>query len=120
LRAVFPKARFVMTHRHPRQVIPSTASLHFTGFCRLIDAAHLDKHEIGRHGLEHWRVAMQRALDYRRRNPEEDIFDLFHGSFNEDPMGNFSAPTTGWGSSWCPDPPQRAADRVARAAYLRQ
>jgi hypothetical protein len=88
LRKAFPNAKFVMTHRNPREIIPSTCSLHYTRYATFLADEHIDKHEIGAQAIEHWSIGMRRALDYRRRNYSDDIFDIYHGPFNEDPMGN--------------------------------
>lgn len=68
LRAVFPDACIVHTHRDPRQVSGSLCSL--TGVLRTLTLAEVDSHAIGQGCLDTWGTAVDRALAVRRRADE--------------------------------------------------
>ena len=70
LRVQYPDAKFIQLHRHPREVIPSMASLYAS--LRSGSSNQLDFHQLGASLLEEWRVGLNRVLNMRRA---ESIFD---------------------------------------------
>lgn len=61
--AVYPDARFIHTHRDPRTVIGSTASLDTV--LRYAFSNTVDPHRIGREALDQWGVIIDRVLALR-------------------------------------------------------
>src|SRR6202043_3994618 len=83
-RAVFPRTRFVMTHRDVGKVLPSVTDL----YCTLMQlgSSVVDKHEVGRLNVEHWGIALDRVLAFRAAGHEDDFFDIGFGAFQVDPV----------------------------------
>jgi hypothetical protein len=81
LNRVYPDARFVMTHRDPVRVLPSTAHLMAT-----VRADFLKdplKEFMGPELTREWDLALRRVLDFRRRH-ETRFFDIHHADEIED------------------------------------
>ena len=70
LRRQYPDAKFVQLHRHPREVIPSMASLYAS--LRSGSSDEVDFHQLGESLLEEWRVGINRVLNLRRAEPDLD------------------------------------------------
>ena len=70
LRAQYPDAKFIQLHRHPREVIPSMASLYAS--LRSGSSNQVDFLQLGESLLEEWRVGLNRVLSLRR---SEQTFD---------------------------------------------
>ncbi len=85
LDAVFPDARFVMTHRDPTDVILSVADL----YADIIGSfsAEIDRPYIGRLNVEHWSAGMERALQFRADGAEDRFYDIDFRAMQEDPIG---------------------------------
>ena len=85
LDAVFPDARFVMTHRDPTDVILSVADL----YADIIGSfsAEIDRPYIGRLNVEHWSVGMERALRFRAQGAEDRFYDIDFRAMQADPIG---------------------------------
>jgi Sulfotransferase family len=83
--AVFPDARFVMTHRDPTDVILSVADL----YADIIGSfnTEIDRHYIGRLNVEHWSLGMQRALQFRSDGAEDRFYDIDFRAMQSDPIG---------------------------------
>ena len=83
---VFPEARFVQTHRDVSKVLPSVCDLYFT----LLEGATpgVDPLYVGELNMEHWSIAMDRMLAFRR-DPADDarFFDIGFRDFQADPLG---------------------------------
>jgi hypothetical protein len=82
---VFPRTRFVMTHRDVARVLPSVADL----YCTLLDVAStdVDPHEVGALNLEQWGTALDRVLEFRTGADDAQFFDLGFTRFQSDPIG---------------------------------
>ena len=82
---VFPSARFVQTHRDVSKVLPSVCDLYYT----LLEGANpgIDPLYIGDLNMDHWSLAMDRMLAFRR-DPANDarFFDIGFTEFQADPI----------------------------------
>ncbi|OBJ02193.1 sulfotransferase [Mycobacterium sp. 1465703.0] len=85
LNAVFPDARFVMTHRDPTDVLLSVADL----YADIIGSfnSEIDRRYIGRLNVEHWSLGMQRALRFRADGAEDRFYDIDFRAMQADPIG---------------------------------
>jgi hypothetical protein len=84
LDAVFPDARFVMTHRDPTDVILSVADL----YADIIGSfsTEIDRPYIGRLNVEHWSLGMERALRFREDGAEDRFYDIDFRVMQADPI----------------------------------
>ena len=85
LDAVFPDARFVMTHRDPTDVILSVADLYadiIGSFSTEIDRAY-----IGQLNIEHWSLGMERTMQFRASGAEDRFYDIDFRAMQADPIG---------------------------------
>ena len=85
LDAVYPDARFVMTHRDVGKVLPSVCALYSTFIGVLTDR--LDPVAIGAHNREVWRTALERLIAFRDRGNEDRFVDLSFEAVQRDPIG---------------------------------
>ena len=85
LNAVYPDARFVMTHRDVGKVLPSVCALYSTLTTVLTERP--DPVAIGTHSCELWRIALERLIDFRDRGNDERFHDLFFEAVQHDPIG---------------------------------
>jgi hypothetical protein len=85
LDAVYPDARFVMTHRDVAQVLPSVCALYAT--LAGVLAEKLDPLAIGAHNTSVWRTGLERLLAFRDAGNEARFFDLRFEAVQQDPIG---------------------------------
>ncbi|SON62182.1 hypothetical protein MSIMFI_03703 [Mycobacterium simulans] len=88
LDAVFPDARFVMTHRDPTEVILSVADLYADIIGSFTDD--MDRAYIGRLNVEHWSQGMRRTVRFRgdgARNVNARFYDIDFLAMQDDPIG---------------------------------
>jgi len=85
LDAVYPDARFVMTHRDVGKVLPSVCALYSTLAGVLTDR--LDRAAIGAHSNHVWRAALERLIAFRDCGNENRFFDLAFDDVQRDPIG---------------------------------
>ena len=85
LDAVYPDARFVMTHRDVGKVLPSVCALYSTLSTILTERP--DPAAIGAHSSEVWRTALERLIDFRDRGNEHRFFDLSFDAVQAEPIG---------------------------------
>lgn len=85
LSAVYPDARFVMTHRDVGRVLPSVCALYSS--LTTILTKRPDPVAIGTHNLELWRTALQRLIEFRDRGNDARFYDLSFESVQSDPIG---------------------------------
>jgi hypothetical protein len=85
LNAVYPDARFVMTHRDVASVLPSVCALYNTLAKVLADG--LDAHAIGAHNLNTWRTGLERLMAFRDAGNDDRFFDLHFDAVQRDPIG---------------------------------
>jgi hypothetical protein len=85
LDAVYPDARFVITHRDPARVMASLASVE-TAVVRMYTGK-ADPLYFGRHCVDDWDLALRRFLAFRDRVGEERFFDIAFDDLQGDPIG---------------------------------
>ncbi len=88
LDAVYPDARFVMTHRDVGKVLPSVCAL-YDSLSRVL-SQHPDPVAIGTHNVEVWRCALERLIAFRDRGNEDRFHDLSFAAVQRDPMAEVS------------------------------
>ncbi|HEV7759646.1 MAG TPA: sulfotransferase [Acidimicrobiales bacterium] len=109
LDAVYPDARFVMTHRDVGKVLPSVCALYDSFSSVLSDRR--DPLAIGTAGVELWRCALERLLDFRDRGGNEDRFhDLSFASVQRDPLAEVARLYAELGDDLTPDARRRMQD----------
>lgn len=80
----YPNARFLWSHRDPTQVLGSVCSLiHYT---RSWSSDRNDSIELGAEQLEHWWVAMERAMEFRARIGDDRFADVSFTDLQSDPL----------------------------------
>ena len=84
LDAVYPDARFVMTHRDVASVIPSVASLMTTLSSLVTDTP--DRVYFGTHCADRWDTALRRAMAFRDAGREERFIDFGFRELQDDPI----------------------------------
>jgi len=89
LRAVYPGAKFVWTHRDPAAVLGSVCSL--IAYTRSWASDRHDPDELGTDQLGVWSEAIRRALDFRARIGEEHFADVDFDDLQTDPVGALAA-----------------------------
>ena len=85
LDAVFPDARFVMTHRDPTDVMVSVADVYQevgNQFSQDLDLTYL-----GRLNVDQWVTAMERLLAFRDAGRDHRFFDIDFRAMQSDPVG---------------------------------
>ena len=85
LNAVYPDARFVMTHRDVNAVLPSVCALYNTLGRVLADG--LDPQAIGVHNVNTWRIGLERLIAFRDAGNEHRFVDLSFDDVQRDPIG---------------------------------
>jgi hypothetical protein len=85
LAAVFPDARFVMTHRDPTDVIPSVCDVYADIGATFTDD--LDLYHIGRLNVEQWSTGIDRVLQFRDRGGGDRFYDIDFRAMRADPVG---------------------------------
>jgi hypothetical protein len=119
LNAVYPTARFVMTHRDVTQVLPSVCGL--TEALSSILCENADPTLLGPHNAKVWAEALRRFIDFRNDNDDNRFFDVSFLAMQQDPIGavehlygelgdNFSVETRHQMQAWWES---NAADRKA-------
>jgi hypothetical protein len=86
---LYPSARFVMTHRHPLETVPSACFPSIAG-------GSLGLHERlapsywGQEWLRVLGESVDRMLQFRDQHPEVPVYDLFFERLLEDPVGEMA------------------------------
>jgi Sulfotransferase family len=84
----YPNARFLWSHRDPAKVIGSVCSLiHYT---RSWSSDRDDSFELGAEQLNHWWVAVERAMEFRQRVGDERFGDVSFGDLQTNPVGSLA------------------------------
>jgi hypothetical protein len=97
LRAVYPDAVLVWTHRDPARVLPSVSNLIAT--ITRMNTDGLDLCRLGDHLLELWATGIDRAMAYRDANPEGFI-DVHMRDLVADPLGTAARVYDDAGWAW--------------------
>ena len=85
LDAVYPDARFVMTHRDVAKVLPSVCALY--GTLAGVLTNDFDGPSVGAHNTSLWRTALERLIAFRDAGNEHRFFDLAFADVQADPIG---------------------------------
>jgi Sulfotransferase family len=97
LDAVFPDARFVMTHRDPTEVMLSVADVYADIVGGFSD--HVDRRYLGELNVGQWSAGMERVCKFRSPGQAGDadgrFFDIDFRSMAADPIGEIRA-LYGW------------------------
>jgi hypothetical protein len=83
--AVFPDAKYVMTHRDLTDVILSVAELYADIIGAFTDE--MDPPYIGQLNVEHWSLGMDRALAFRAAGADDLFYDIDFRAMQADPIG---------------------------------
>ncbi len=86
LDAVYPDARFVMTHRDITSVIPSVCAVKEALSTPLTDS--FDCLAVGRHEHRLWLESVRRLLEFRNAGREDRFVDVAFGDMQDDPIGS--------------------------------
>ncbi len=86
LDAVYPDAKFVITHRDPAKVMASVASVE-TAVVRMYTGK-ADPLYFGKHCVEDWDRALRRFLAFRDRVGEDRFYDIAFTDMQSDPVGS--------------------------------
>ena len=86
LDAVYPDAKFVITHRDPAKVMASLASVE-TAVVRMYTGK-ADPLYFGRHCVDDWDRALRGFLAFRDRVGEERFYDIAFADLQADPVGS--------------------------------
>jgi hypothetical protein len=81
---VYPDVRFVVTHRHPAQVLPSLADLLWS--TRRDMLADPMPRWYARNAVEEWALAIRRLMNLRDRIGPQRFYDIAFRDFMADPM----------------------------------
>lgn len=84
LDAVYPDARFVMTHRDLGQVLPSVCALKDALGSPLVHD--LDRHALGRHETDLWSRSLRTTIEFREHGRESRFFDIGFAEMQDDPI----------------------------------
>lgn len=89
LDAVFPDARFVMTHRDPTDVMLSVADVYADIVGGFTDD--VDRRYLGELNVHQWSVGMERVCTFRDDRADDRFFDIDFRNMAEDPVGQVRA-----------------------------
>jgi hypothetical protein len=89
LNKVYPDARFVMTHRHPAQVLPSLADLLWSTRRELLADPMPDWY--ANHAMHQWALAIGRLMNLRDRIGPQRFYDIAFRDFMADPIREIGA-----------------------------
>jgi len=84
LHKVYPDARFVMTHRHPAQVLPSLADLLWSTRREML--ADPMPRWYANHAMKEWALAIGRLTTLRDRVGQRHFYDIAFRDFMADPI----------------------------------
>jgi len=86
IRACFPDAKFVFTHRDPAEALSSVGSL--IAYTRALFTDDVDPRAIGRELLDgYWLPALERSRKFRAELPAGQAIDVRHPDLRADPIG---------------------------------
>lgn len=84
LDAVYLDARFIMTHRDIREVLPSVCALKFALGGPVLSAQ--DPVALGRHEMDLWAEQLRRTMTFRQAGREERFFDVSFAEVQHHPV----------------------------------
>jgi Sulfotransferase family len=107
LNAVYPDARFVMTHRDISSVLPSVCAVKEALSTPLTDS--FDRLALGRHEHMIWRESLRRLVDFRNDGREDRFVDVSFSDMQSDPLGSMETLYRQWGDELTADTRDRMA-----------
>jgi hypothetical protein len=84
LDAVYPDARFVMTHRDIGAVLPSVCAVKEALSTPVTE--HLDLHALGQHEVGIWHESLRRLIEFRDAGRDDRFFDVSFADVQSDPI----------------------------------
>jgi hypothetical protein len=84
LDAIYPDARFVMTHRDITKVIPSNMTFVLALTKAYTDCA--DLRRMARHMVDFWEAALRRLVAFREAGNDYRFYDIAFAAFQSDPI----------------------------------
>ena len=114
-----PEARVVFTHRDPRKVVPSFASLVHTLREATHTPDHLDPHALGRQVLDHLADTAERAKRLRAQIPADRLVDVHFDDLRANPLAVAERVHRAFGLDWT-DTNRSAADTLVRTQAARK
>ena len=108
LNAVYPDARFVMTHRDITSVIPSVCAVKEALSTPLTDS--YDCLAVGRHEHMLWLESIRRLMEFRNDGREDHFVDVSFGDMQSDPIGCMEYLYAQLGDDLTPDTRSRMAE----------
>ncbi len=118
LDAVYPDARFVMTHRDISSVIPSVCAVKQALSTPLTDS--FDCLALGRHERRIWLESIRRLMDFRDDGREDRFVDASFSDMQEDPIGCMENLYAQLGDELTPDTRSRMAQWWEESAKERR
>jgi hypothetical protein len=85
--AQYPEARFIVTHRDPAAVVPSTCSVILSARQRRVPGSWPDPTRFGRETLDYLAVMMKRGIEGRQLLGKDRFLDVSQRQIGSDPVG---------------------------------
>jgi hypothetical protein len=85
--AQYPGARFIITHRDPAAVVPSTCSVILSARQRRVPGSWPDQADFGRETLDYLAVMMRRGIEGRRVLGDRRFLDVSQRQIGANPLG---------------------------------
>ena len=118
LDAIYPDARFVMTHRDIGAVIPSVCAVKEALSSPVLD--HLDLHALGRHEVDLWKESLRRLIEFRDDGREDRFFDVKFAEVQREPIAAMARLFAEMGDEFTDDTRAGMSEWWAQSAAERQ
>ena len=105
LDAIYPDARFVMTHRDITSVLPSVCAVKQALMTPV--TTHQDLLALGRHEVAIWSESLRRLIEFRDNGREDRFFDVGFATLQADPIGAMQQLYDEMGDELTPETRQR-------------
>jgi hypothetical protein len=118
LDAIYPDARFVMTHRDIGSVLPSV--------CAVKEAlsspvcAEVDLHALGRHEVDLWQESLRRLIAFRDAGRNDRFFDVRFADVQREPIPTMECLFAQMGDEFTDDTRTRMTEWWAESAADRR
>ena len=101
LKAVYPDAQFVMTHRNPVDVLGSACSLHKA--VRPLFSSEVDHKAIGDNLIATFDIMIERTNAYLEAHGDDAIYHLRYPDLTRDPIGELKKIYAHFNETWTPE-----------------
>jgi hypothetical protein len=118
LDAVYPDARFVMTHRDISSVLPSVCAVKEALSTPLTDS--FDRMALGRHEHMIWLESLRRLVEFRNDGREDRFVDVSFSDMQSDPIGSMESLYRQWGDELTADTRSRMTSWWGESAKERR